>query len=806
MKGDYERMSADDALSELGSSRSGLSEGEARSRLLRYGYNEVLEKRESRILKLLRKFYGPIPLILEAVVLISFLVQDYRNAYIILALLVVNAFVGFAEERKADNSVELLKKRLTVSARVLRNARWESIQSRLLVPGDIIRIRMGDIVPADAKVIDADYLDVDQSVLTGESMPIAKKRNAIVYSGSVVKRGEAKCVVVTTGYSTFYGRTTELVQTAKPKTHLDKMILGIVKSLIAIDAVVVVVLFLFSYFALHSDPLVILTFLLVVLIASVPVSLPAAFTVSMAVGTERLAKKSILVTKLESIEEAASLDVVCLDKTGTLTKNELEVEEIVPLFGSSEKAVLRAAAFASRESDKDPIDIAVLKRARNAGALPAHYEYESFAPFQPATKMSSAVVLSGSEKTRAAKGAATVIARMCRLTARQRAELDTMVASLSLRKFRTIAVAENSGNGKRYRLLGLIALYDEPRPGAARLIKELGSLGVRVKMLTGDNKAIAAEVAKEVGIKGRIADFESLRKRSGREFNREVEEADVFAGIYPEDKYLIVRSLQAAGHRVGMTGDGVNDAPALKQAEVGIAVENATDVAKSVAALVLTKNGIDVIVDSIKESRRISERMITYTMAKVTRAVQILFFIMAAFFILGTFPILAFELVLLLFTNDIANITLATDNVGYSKRPDVWNIKALVVSSAALGSVLLLASLFVIPLSAYLLVPIAGLQTLVLVMLTYMDKLVVFSLRERKHMWDSRPSGYLVLSSIASAAFVVAIAYFGILVQGVSAVAILLVLALSTALILAFDYVKYFIFGRFGMEQARQRA
>ncbi len=797
-RSEFEGLTLRETFSRLGASEGGLTSGEAENRLERYGYNEVLEKRTRWPISFLKKFYGPVPILLELIAVICFALGELRSFSIIFALLVFNAIVSFIEERRADNSVELLKKKLSVGARVLRDGAWTTVQARELVPGDIIRIRIGDIIPADSKVIKSDYLEVNQSALTGESLPVSKGNSSMVYEGTTPKQGEAICVVVSTGYNTSYGETTRLVQIAKPRLHLEDTIMSIVKYLAFLDIAAVALIVVASLFFFKLGLAELLPFALVVLIPSVPVALPAAFTVSMALGTERLTKKSILVTKLNAIEEAAIMDVMCFDKTGTITKNIPEVETVVPLYKTDVNEVVRYACMASVASDQDPIDNAVIHRAKTLGVA-SGYTTESFTPFQPATKMSSAVITLGGHRFRVSKGAPSIIASQCTMAPRQREEFDRVVQDFSSRRLRTIAVARQERGGKGT-MLGLIALRDQPRSDAKRLIRKLHDLGVEVKMLTGDNVAIAKEIARSVGIMGEVVDFEALRKEGGHERVAMIENASVFAGIYPEDKFTIVKALQTAGHRVGMTGDGINDAPALKQAEVGIAVSNATDVAKSAAGMVLVKNGIGVMVSAVEESRRIFARMVTYTIAKITRAIQIILFITLSFLLIRSIPLLAFELVILLFSNDIANITIATDEERYSTSPNAWNVRSLMRSSLILGFVLLLTAMAFVPLSWYLKLDAVAFQSLVLFMLVFMDNLVIFSLREHVgYMWSSAPSAYLLATSFAAVTIVALMAYFGILIPQISGAAIVSVMILGTVLALAFDVVKHSVFKRFGI-------
>jgi len=793
---DYGKQSTEKVLKELNSSTGGITDQEAKARLEKYGYNEIKEKKQSSVAKFLKKFYGPIPFMLEIVMVITFIINDMKDFYVILALLVFNAIVSFLEENKADNAVELLKKKLSVNARVLRSNTWKQVEARELVIGDIIRIRIGDIIPADCKIISESELEVDQSVLTGESMPVRKKASDIAYSGSMVKEGEATCIVTSTGYNTYYGKTTQLVQIAGARSHLQDTILSIARYLITFDIIIAVIIFIYGVFALGEAYTVMIPFMLVILIASVPVALPAAFTVTMALGTKRLAEHSALVTKLDSIEETSTLNVICFDKTGTLTENKLKVKEIYPIGKHTIDEVLRAAALASRREDNDPLDNAIIDYAHESGIDTTAYRIIEFKPFQPKTKMSSARVSFKNTTTMAMKGSYNVLAKLCKIDAKERLKLISKIESYSRLDYRNIAVASGAGKPE---LIGIIALYDKPRSGTAKLVDELRSLSIKIKMITGDNLQIAQEIAEEVNIGDHIADFSALKGKSTAQIENIINESDGFAEIFPEDKYMIVKALQKEGYRVGMTGDGVNDAPALKQAEVGIAVENATDVAKSVAGIVLIRNGLNVIVEAIKESRRIFERMMTYTMVKVVRVIQIVLFIMIAFMVMKQIPILPFELILLIFTNDIVNIAISTDNAEYSKKPDTWNMRSISYTSLMLGSVFLIITLMFIPLGRFFEPTIGAFQTFIFFMFVVTDKLLIYSLRNRKHIWSTKPSKWLVTSSLIGVLAGALFAYFGILITPISLYSLLLVIGLSVVAILIFDIVKIKIYDLAGI-------
>lgn len=772
---------------------SGLNAAEIAKRVKKYGYNEVPERRENPLLKFVKKFYGPIPFMLEAVVIISYLIGHYRDMYITSALLVFNGIVSFTMERKADNSLELLKERLTINARVLRSGKWVIKKAREIVPGDIIRVRMGDIVPADSVIVSDSQIEVDQSVLTGESMPVSKRASDKIFSGSMIREGEAECLVVAIGVDTYYGKTTQLVQEARAPMHLERTILGITGYLIAIDAIVAVAIFAFGTLALKMGIMSLLPFVLVVIIASVPVALPAAFTVTMALGTERLIDKSILVTNLSAVEEISTLDVICLDKTGTITENILQVKEVFPLGGSTEEEVIRDAVLASNESDKDPIDMAIINYGRERSISTEGYEVLEFTPFKPATKMSSGKVRKGnSESIEVIKGAISAVEGICNLDNAERQEASEKVKSFSVKQYRTIAVARKRENGEST-LIGVIALYDKPRKDAKTFIGDMRALGIRPIMITGDNIEVARSIAVEVGIGGNIVDINALKGMGAEEMAKTIGASDGFAGIFPEDKYMIVKALQAGGFRVGMTGDGINDAPALKQAEVGIAVENATDVAKSVAGMVLMKNGLETIVSAVKESRKIFERMITYTIVKITKVIQILFYVAIVFIALKTIPIRPFELILLIFTNDIVNITIATDNTHYSKSPDTWDTKSLIYSSVPLGIFLLLISLSFVPVAEYFALGIAAFQAFTFLLFNFTDNLLIYSIRNRDVSRRVMPSRWLVFSSAISILFAATISYYGILVAKVPLAMMVYLIAAGIAMMAIFNLAKRLI-------------
>jgi len=792
---DYEKASIEDILKELSTSKNGLSEEEAKNRLQTYGYNEIKEKKESPVIKFLKKFWAPVPWMLEAAIVLTYILGKYLDMYIIAFLLVFNAIVSFVQENRAENAVELLKQKLNVKARVLRNGKWEVIPARYLVPGDVIHVRLGDIVPADVKIFDGE-VSVDQSALTGESMPVSKTVGNVAYSGSIIKRGEATGVVILTGAKTYFGKTTELVQSAKAESHLEKLILNIVKYLIIIDVLLVIALTVFSIISGISISDV-LPFSLIVLIASIPVALPATFTIAMALGAVELSKKGILVTRLTAAEDAASMDVLNLDKTGTITENRMRVGDPIPMQGFSKDEVVKYAYMASDEASQDPIDNAVITCLRENKINPENFEKISFKPFDPSIKRTEAIVNYNGKILRVVKGAPQVIASMAELN--NIGDYNKTLEDLSSRGFRTISVAIGDKEGK-LKVVGILPLYDRPRPDSKSFIQEIKALGVKPKMVTGDTKLIAKEIAKEVDIGDTICNINDIKEiPDEHEKVKKIEECNVFSEVYPEDKYFIVKTLQKAGHYVGMTGDGVNDAPALKQAEVGIAVANATDVAKASASMVLTHEGLTDIVESIKTGRKIYQRMLTYTINKIIKTLQVVLFLTLSFFIVRFFVTTPFDIILLLFANDFVTMSIATDNVRYSQHPERWSAKKLVIASLILAFLVVVESFFALWVSLYQGLSINEIHTFIFDMLVFSGQFTVYMVRERRSMWASMPSKFLLTSSIADIIFITLISLLGIFVTPLPLFYILEVLAITFLFTVGIDLIKNISFKTVGI-------
>ncbi len=583
----------------------GLTSTEVSARLAMYGANEVPEKKKSALGRFLKKFWGVTPVMLELTVLLTWALGNHVDSYIVLALLIFNALVSYLQEERANTSLELLRRRLKIMVRVKRDGNWMTVPARELVPGDIVRIRTGDIIPADM-VIDEGFVETDQSSLTGESLTVDRGKGGIVYSGSIVRRGEATGTVTKTGPHTYFGRTAELVQIARPRLHTEDVVSDLVKVLISL--VVVLILIAVAIGSVRGQGLLsILPLATILLVAAIPIALPSMFNITMALGSRELAGKGIIVTRLSASEDAATMDVLCVDKTGTLTENKLSISAVVPLAGRDEGQVLMLGALASVEANRDPIDMAIISAAKERGIALHGFVREKFVPFSPSTRRTEAVIRSEKEELTVVKGALSSLLSMSEQSDAAKKEIVDRSESLSIKGYRVLGIALKKD--EHLEMIGLIALYDRPRKGTAEAIQELIDLGISVKMLTGDSEPIARETARAVGLGSRVQKASDLKEDTGRALR--VDSSDVFAEVYPEDKYVIVKGLQDRGHIVGMTGDGVNDAPALKQAEVGIAVSNATDVAKRAASVVLSECGMEGIKELVKTGRTIYQRILT---------------------------------------------------------------------------------------------------------------------------------------------------------------------------------------------------
>jgi len=736
---------------------TGLTHAEVDTRRKEHGYNEVAEQKGHPMLKFLRKFWGISAWMLELIMVLSAVLRKFSDLVVVGALLVVNAVLGFMQERRAAGVVEALRKRLQVNARVRRESNWQVIPARELVPGDIVRVRPGDIIPADVKLLTG-ALTVDQSALTGESKDADKAPGEVLSSGSVVRRGEGNGVVMLTGAKTYFGRTTELVQEARPKLHIEAVVAKVVRWLFVIVGVLLGMVIVLSL--IRGAPLMeMVPLMLVLLMSAVPVALPVMFTVSMAVGSKELARRGVLVTRLSAAEDAATMDVLCVDKTGTITMNQLAVTGVIPLEHATEADVLFAGALASQEANQDPIDLAFLAAAKERHIfdnLP-NVAPLSFEPFDAKNRRTEAVVAQNGQHRRVMKGALRTVAGACGLQPPAIDALEARVSESAAKGYRTLAVASGPETGAPT-LLGLVSLYDPPRPDARQLIATLHGLGVPVKMLTGDALPVAREIGQGLGLPNirRVADLKAAGAQAGNQAVDLLAGADGLAEIYPEDKYVVVKHLQAAGHVTGMTGDGVNDAPALRQAEVGIAVSTATDVAKGAASVVLTEPGLTNIVTLVEQGRTIYQRILTWVINKISRTILKAAFVAIAFVVTGKFVVSAFAMLLLVFMTDFAKISLATDNVRSSKKPETWNIGGFITVSVVLGVAMVAETLFLLWIgwSRFgLATNNNALYTFSFLLLLYFAIFSVVSARERHWFWATMPSKTF-LSAIAADALV----------------------------------------------------
>jgi len=734
---------------------TGLTRAEVDVRRKEHGYNEVAEKKRHPVLKFLEKFWGISAWMLELIVILSAVLGHYSDLAVVGGLLIVNAVLSFMQEQRAAGVVEALRQRLQVSARVRRDSTWQVIPARELVPGDIVRVRTGDIIPADVKLLTG-ALSVDQSALTGESEDVDKVPGQVLSSGSVARRGEGNGVVLLTGAKTYFGRTTQLVQEARPKLHIEAVVAKVVRWLFVIVGALLCVVIVLSL--IRGAPLIeMIPLMLVLLMSAVPVALPVMFTVSMALGSKELARRGVLVTRLSAAEDAATMDVLCVDKTGTITMNQVAVTGVTPLAEAKDADVLLAGALASQEANQDPIDQAFLAAAK------AHHVFDglpavtlaSFAPFDAKTRRTEAVVEQNGQRLRVMKGAVRTVAEACGLKPPEIEALEARAGAAAAKGYRTLAVARGPETGTPV-LVGLVSLNDPPRPDAKQLIATLLDLGVPVKMLTGDALPVALEIGQKVGLPNirRVADLRAVSAVAGNQSVDLLGSADGFAEVYPEDKYIVVQHLQAAGHITGMTGDGVNDAPALRQAEVGIAVSTATDVAKGAASVVLTEPGLTNIVTLVEQGRTIYQRILTWIINKISRTILKAAFVAIAFVVTGKFVVSAFAMLLLVFLTDFAKISLATDRVRPSKKPETWNIGGFVVVSAVLGVAMVAETLFLLWIGWTkfgLSSNNNALYTFSFLMLLYFAVFSVVSARERRRFWATLPSKTFLLALSADA-------------------------------------------------------
>ena len=763
-KDDLKMLPLAEVEKKLGYSPNGLSQAEAAKRLTQYGPNELAEKKTNFFLKFLGYFWGPIPWMIEIAVILSGVLRHWPDFFIILLLLVTNAMVGFWEERQAGNEIAALKARLANKARVIRDGKWINPAARELVPGDVIRMRLGDIVPADARLLQGDSVEVDQSALTGESLPVEKKCGQAVFSGSTIRRGEISALVYATGENTYFGKTAQLVQGAHTVSHFQKAVLKIGRYLIVLAIALVAVIVTVAIF--RGDPVLsTLQFALVLTVAAIPVAMPTVLSVTMAVGAHLLAKKKAILSRLVAIEELAGVDVLCADKTGTLTQNKLTLGDPFCVNNVTADQVILDGALASRADDNDTIDLAVLGGLKNKDSLKA-YEVVHFQPFDPVHKRTEATVKGKDGKTfKTTKGAPQVILALSANAGQAKDAATKAVDDFAARGFRSLGVARSDQEGK-WQFLGVLPLFDPPREDAKETIATALAMGVKVKMVTGDALAIAKETAKKLGMGANILDAGSLgdsKKQETAAVTEEIEKADGFAQVFPEHKFHIVDVLQKHGHIVGMTGDGVNDAPALKEADCGIAVSSATDAARAAAAIVLTTPGLSVIIDAIKESRRIFQRMNSYSIYRIAETLRVLFFMTLAILIFNFYPVTAVMIVMIALLNDGAILSIAYDNVHYRDKPEAWDMRTVLGISTVLGLIGVIAAfgLFWLGLQVFHL-DHARVQTLMYLKLSVAGHLTIFLTRTRGPFWSIRPARILWMAVLGTQFVATLIAVYGL--------------------------------------------
>jgi H+-transporting ATPase len=848
---DYVRMTIEDAINELGTDRMrGLTQEEAARRLSEYGYNEIPEKEESAFRRMVRRFWGPIPGMIETAAILSAAVRRWDDFGIIMVLLVTNAFIDFWQESKALSALKVLKEKLAKKALVMRDGAFRSIDSRELVPGDIIKVKIGDVVPADVKLAGGDYIQADQSALTGESLPVNKKKGEIAYSNSVVKQGEMQAVVVNTALNTFFGKTVALVARAEreEKSHFQKAVVAIGNYLILITIFLAALILTTAMFR-QENMIEILRFTLVLTVAAIPVALPAVLSVTMAVGAMNLAKKQAIVSRLVAVEELAGVDVLCSDKTGTLTQNRMTVADPVAISPYTVNEVMVFAALCSREENNDPIEMPIFEYCREKGLADEVKKYHQvqFTPFDPVGKRTEATVKSGGKTLFVTKGAPQVVLDLC-IGQEEGEGIEDKVEALAEKGYRTLGVGIKHPVDDHISFAGLIPLFDPPREDSKETIDVAKGLGLDVKMVTGDNVAIARHIGEILGIGGGILNAGDLKGAGTQEFvllgeiiakalyrrlSPETSERDIqkfskeilrelektfetvemppghvekheseiiemiegavgFAQVFPEDKYLIVDKLQKGGHIVGMTGDGVNDAPALKKADAGIAVSGATDAARAAADVVLLAPGLSVIVDAIEGARVTFERMKSYSIYRIAETIRVILFMTASIIIFNFYPVTAIMIIILAFLNDLPILAIAYDRTKVNENPVRWNMREVLVVSTVLGVAGVIASFGIYYIAErYMHLTAQVVQSFIFLKLAVAGHLTIFVTRTENHFWQKPyPSPLLFWAALLTKIAATLFAVYGWFVAPVGWEYALLVWGYALAWFVINDFVK----------------
>ena len=761
---DLKSLPMQELMKQLDSSVDGLTQTEAKKRLIQYGANEIEEKKTNMFLKFLSYFWGPIPWMIEAAVILSAVARHWPDFFIILILLLANAVVGFWEEREAGNAIAALQAQLAVKARVKRDGKWITPASRELVPGDVIRLRLGDIVPADARLLDGDSVEVDQSALTGESLPVTRNSGEAVFSGSIIRRGEIGAIIYATGTHTYFGKTAQLVQEAHTVSHFQKAVLKIGNYLIVLAVVLVAIIISVAIFR-GDKVLVTLQFALVLTVAAIPVAMPTVLSVTMAVGARLLAKKKAIVSKLVAIEELAGVDILCADKTGTLTQNKLTLGDPFSVNAIPAEEVILSGALASRAENNDTIDLAVLGGLKDQKIL-NDYNVIHFQPFDPVHKRTEATVKGKDGKDfKVTKGAPQVILELATNSEKLKVAVDKAVNNFAARGFRSLGVARTDGEGE-WQFIGVLPLFDPPREDAKSTIATALAMGVKIKMVTGDALAIAKETAEKLAMGTTILDASSLgdsKQEETEDISESIEKAEGFAQVFPEHKYHIVDVLQKRGHIVGMTGDGVNDAPALKKANCGIAVSEATDAARAAADIVLMTPGLSVIIDAIKESRKIFQRMNSYAIYRIAETLRVLLFMTVSILVFNFYPVTAVMIVMLALLNDGAILSIAYDNVNYKNEPEAWNMRMVLGISTVLGVIGVVSAFGLFYLAERVFhLDREHIQTLMYLKLSVAGHLTIFLTRTRGAFWSIRPAKILWIAVLGTQIIATLIAVYGL--------------------------------------------
>jgi H+-transporting ATPase len=796
----YKEMTVEEILDILETTPIGLSGEEASNRIKAIGPNDIKEAKRNKLLDFLKRYWGPMPWMLELAIVLTLVLGHYTESIIIFLLLTMNAVIGYLQSQNSQKAVQLLKKNLEIKAKVFRDGKLILVEAKEIVPGDIINLKRGDLVPADVKIIEGE-ISIDESSLTGESLPKDIHDGDIIYSSSIVKLGEAKGVVINTGVNTYFGKTVELVKIAKPKSKQVELMLNIVKYMMYLGIFASVVVSIYGLY-IDKDILFILSLVVIFLIGAIPVALPAVLTIVQAVGAIELSKKGVLVTRLDSIEDGASIDIFCFDKTGTITQNDLTVVDSVAFNNYCKEDVIKMAALASISESMDAIDLSIINYAKKERIDLSDYDKVSYDHFNPESKKTQAVVNLGGNNIKIIKGAAQTIMGLCdHISGICHSDSLNHIRDFSEKGSRTIAVAvAEDENLEKFDLVGLLAIADPPRVDSRSMIEEISSLGIKCLMLTGDSLAIAKEIAGQVGIGSRIIRMVDLEGLEHREQLKLIEESDGFAEVYPEDKYNIVKLLQENGHVVGMTGDGVNDSPALKQADLGTAVSDATDVARASASIVLTEPGLSEIIDAVKISRKTYQRMLTWVINKITKVVEVVVLFSVGFFWTGNIVISLLGMSLLVFANDFVTMSIATDNVKSTDSPNTWNIRNLIKASFLLGISFALVDLLIIYIGINIFqLDFLRIQTLVMLSLVFNTQFRILMVRERGHFWSSVPNKYLLTINILAIIIFILIGSLGFFVPALSLSQVLITLGLIFILMIILDFIKFYIFRVFNI-------